>query len=134
MTIDVILYDSAVTNFLVSSIIFIITNKSIFVWNNYRRNILNNNNINDSNINDNNNDNNDVMVDKEFIDYTHNDMINTIVVDCNHSTAQQLTHHLKHPKQRYVIDYMYVVYMPMYIHILINSYTYTYIKSIINIV
>lgn len=105
MTIDVLLSDTAITNFLLSSIIFIITNKSFFVWNNYRRNILlNSNNINDNrNIDDDNDDNNDVMEDKEFIDYTQNDMINTIVVDCTHPTAQQLTHHLKHPKQRYYL-------------------------------
>jgi hypothetical protein len=104
MTIDKLLNDSAVTNFFLSSIIFIITNKSFFVCNNYRVNILNSDNVND------NNDNNDIMVDKEFIDFTQNSMINTIVVDCNHPTAQQLTHHLKHPKQRYFVGYIYVVY------------------------
>ena len=112
MTIDVLLCDSAVTNFLLSSIIFIITNKSFFVWNNYRVNILNSDKINDnvSNIDDNNDNNIDIMVDKEFIDFTQNGMINTIVVDCTHPTAQQFTHHLKHPKQRYFIGYINVVY------------------------
>ena len=119
MTIDVLLCDSAVTNFLLSSIIFIIINKSFFVWNNYRINILNSDKINDSNIDD-NNDNNDIMVDKEFIDFTQNGMINTIVVDCTHPTAQQLTHHLKHPKQRYFIGYINVVYTHscIFMHIL----------------
>lgn len=144
MTFDVLLYDSAVTNFLFSSIIFSIVNKSFFVWNNYRVNILNSDNINDSNIDD-NNENNDIMVDKEFIDFTQNGMINTIVVDCNHPTAQQLTHHLKHPKQRYFIGYitymLYIhtrVYSCMHLHSNIHIqkliYMYTYIKVIINIV
>jgi len=119
MTIDVLLCDSAVTNFLLSSIIFMIINKSFFVWNSYQVNTLNSNKINDSNIDD-NNDNNYIMVDKEFIDFTQNGMINTIVVDCTHPTAQQLTHHLKHPKQRYFIGYINVVYTHscIFMHIL----------------
>lgn len=44
--------------------------------------------------------NHDTMVEREFIDYTSDDLVDTVVVDCSHPTAPQLTHHLKKPKQR----------------------------------